>query len=92
VGADRLDRQVVCNLIETKTPLVLRDLPNGGQGWTVSYALFGRAGFTPAAVAEAARVGGCTRHPLRLHRRGDGRTGRRAMFDRHRAAAIPEAR
>lgn len=56
-GADRIDRQVVRDLIEAKAPLVLRDLPDGGQGWAVQYALFGRAGFTPAATAEAGRIG-----------------------------------
>jgi hypothetical protein len=33
-GADRVDRQIVRELIETKTPLVLKDLPSedaGGQ-------------------------------------------------------------
>jgi AAA+ ATPase superfamily predicted ATPase len=56
-GVDRLDRQVVRDLVETKAPLALRDLPDGGQGWTLHYALFGRGGFTPAARAEAARHG-----------------------------------
>ena len=67
-GADRLDRPVVRDLIATKTPLVLRDLPDGSQGWTVSYALFGRAGFTPAAVAEAAQVGALLVDAARLDR------------------------
>jgi AAA+ ATPase superfamily predicted ATPase len=67
-GAERLDRQVVRDLVETKTPLVLRDLPDGGQGWIVSYALFGRAGFTPAAVAEAALVGALLVDAERLDR------------------------
>jgi hypothetical protein len=59
---------VVRDLVETKTPLVLRDLPDGGQGWIVSYALFGRAGFTPAAVAEAALVGALLVDAERLDR------------------------
>ena len=67
-GADRLDRPVVRDLIATKTPLVLHDLPDGGQGWTVSYALFGRTGFTPAAVAEAAQVGALLVDAARLDR------------------------
>jgi hypothetical protein len=51
-GADRVDRQVVRELIQDKTPLVLKDLPEGGAGWKVHYALFGRSGFTPVAIAE----------------------------------------
>ncbi|MGC4098994.1 MAG: ATP-binding protein [Nitrospira sp.] len=51
-GMDHVDRQVARELIERKTPLVLRDLPDQGEGWHVHYALFARGGFTPAAVAE----------------------------------------
>lgn len=57
-GTDRVDRQVVRELIEHKTPLVLRDLPDLGEGWHVHYALFARSGFTPAAVAEMQQVQG----------------------------------
>jgi len=45
-------------LIEHKTPLVLRDLPDLGQNWHVHYALFARSGFTPAAVVEMQQVQG----------------------------------
>jgi hypothetical protein len=51
-GTDRVDRQVVRELIEVKTPLVLQELPDDGSGWKVHYALFGRKGFTPAAKTE----------------------------------------
>jgi hypothetical protein len=44
-----VDRQIVRDLIEGKTPLILRDLPNAGQGWTTTYACFARGGFTDAA-------------------------------------------
>ena len=64
-GADRVDRQVARELIERKTPLVLKDLPaksaglpGNGDAWKVHYALFGRSGFTPAAVTEMEKVGG----------------------------------
>ena len=57
-GVDRVDRPVVRELIEQKTPLVLKDLPEGGAGWKVHYALFGRSGFTPAAAAEMGKVAG----------------------------------
>ena len=57
-GTDRVDRQVVRELIETKTPLVLKDLPSEGAGWQVHYALFARSGFTTAAVDQLQKVGG----------------------------------
>ncbi len=50
-GTDAVDRTIVWDLIERKTPLLLRDLPNQGEGWDVHYALFTRAGVTPAAAA-----------------------------------------
>ena len=55
-GTDRVDRQVARELIEEKTPLVLKDLPEEGNGWKVHYALFGRSGFTPAAREEMGKV------------------------------------
>lgn len=51
-GMDRVDRQIVRDLIEQKGAKVKMDLPEQGEGWTISYALFARAGFTPAAAAE----------------------------------------
>ena len=51
-GAGRVDRQVVLDLIDGKTPLTLKELPNEGQGWKVHHALFARSGFTPAARSE----------------------------------------
>lgn len=57
-GADPVDRQVVRELIECKTPLVLRDLPDQGEGWKVHHALFARSGFTPAAIAEMQQAQG----------------------------------
>jgi hypothetical protein len=55
---DHVDRQVARELIERKTPLVLRDLPDQGEGWHVHYAIFARGGFTPAAVAEMQQLQG----------------------------------
>ncbi|PDW02269.1 ATP-binding protein [Candidatus Viridilinea mediisalina] len=55
--ADKLDRQVVRELIEQKTPRLLADLPNSGAGWSVSYAYFARSGFTSDAQHEAQRHG-----------------------------------
>ena len=48
-----MGRGVVRELVEVKTPLVLRDLPEAGDGWTVHYAFFARAGFTDAACSLA---------------------------------------
>jgi hypothetical protein len=50
---------VLRELVEAKTPRVLKDLPDGGQGWQVHHALFSRAGFTVAAQA-AAQAGAVT--------------------------------
>jgi AAA+ ATPase superfamily predicted ATPase len=55
-GNRSVDRAVITELIEKKTPRVLRSLPDKGDGWTVHYAFFGRSDFTAAAQAEAARV------------------------------------
>jgi AAA+ ATPase superfamily predicted ATPase len=56
-GDHPVDRSVVTELVERKTPRVLHSLPDKGEGWTSHYALFGRSEFTGAARAEAAEVG-----------------------------------
>jgi len=56
-GTDAVGRDVVRELIENKAPKVLKALPDAGEGWTVHYAFFARAGFTDAACAEAESVG-----------------------------------
>ncbi len=45
-------------LVEVKTPKVLKDMPDEGKGWQVQHALFARAGFSDAArtAAESAAV------------------------------------
>jgi len=48
-STEQVDRQIVRELIEGKTPLVLRDLPDHGRDWIVTYACFARGGFTDAA-------------------------------------------
>lgn len=57
-GTDPLAREVVNDLVEKKTPLLLRALLEEGRGWSAHYALFSRAGFTPAArsLAETHRA------------------------------------
>lgn len=57
-GTDDIDRQVARELIEQKTPLVLKQLPEEGAGWKIHYALFGRNGFTTAAKAEMDKLNG----------------------------------
>jgi AAA+ ATPase superfamily predicted ATPase len=56
-GADKVRRSVIRELVETKTPEVLKDLPGDGEEWKVYYAFFARAGFTDAACTEAEAVG-----------------------------------
>ncbi len=56
---DRIDRQVVYDLITAKTPKLLADMTDdeAGTEWKVSYAFFARQGFTPAATAEIDKAG-----------------------------------
>ena len=42
-------RRIVCELIETKTPKILKQLPEEGAGWQVHYAFFSRSGFSEKA-------------------------------------------
>jgi hypothetical protein len=46
------------DLIENKTPIVLKDTWDGKGDWKVHYALFARRGFTQAAKYEMQRYGG----------------------------------
>lgn len=57
---DRVDQEIVRDLIETKTPKVLADLVDDGSAdvWQVHYVVFARAGFTPAAQAMLTQRGG----------------------------------
>ncbi|MCC7163895.1 MAG: ATP-binding protein [Anaerolineae bacterium] len=52
-GKDVVSRETVVELIETKTPRVLRALPDAGKSWTVHFGFFSRGGLTPAALAVA---------------------------------------
>jgi uncharacterized protein len=58
-GTEAVNRQVIRELIEGKGPKVRQDLLDGEQ-WTIHYAVFSRAGFTEAAVAELAARQGLT--------------------------------
>ena len=57
-GTERVAREVLTELIEEKTPKVLKILPEAGAKWTVHHGLFSRAGFTPATqiLAEETNV------------------------------------
>jgi hypothetical protein len=57
-GLDKIDKQVVNELIQEKTPKVRRDLQDLGNDWKVHYAIFARSGFTSAARTEMNRVNG----------------------------------
>lgn len=48
-GTDRVDRQIVRDLLEITAPRVVQELPDAGAGWTVRYACFARRGLTEAA-------------------------------------------
>ena len=52
-GDRPLGRSVVSELVERKTPRVLANLPDGGEGWTIHYALFARSEFTEPARQSA---------------------------------------
>ncbi|MBM3272771.1 ATP-binding protein [Candidatus Kaiserbacteria bacterium] len=52
-GTDRIAREMIADLIDRKTPLALRTLPEEGKKWTAHWAFFSRAGLTPAAQALA---------------------------------------
>ncbi len=56
-GAGAVGQDVVRELIEVKTPKVLKALPGEGEGWRVHYAFFARAGFTAAARQQAGSHG-----------------------------------
>ncbi len=52
-------------LLGTSMPLVLTELPLGGQGWTVTHAIFACAGLSAAATQKLAAHQGLA---IDLHR------------------------
>jgi AAA+ ATPase superfamily predicted ATPase len=54
-GTGVVGRGLIRELIETKMPKVMADLPDRGERWAVHCAFFARAGFTEAARAEGER-------------------------------------
>jgi len=67
-GADSVGLAVVSDLVERKTPRLCKSLPNEGQGWTIHYVLFSRAGLTGPALAELKLHGGISVELGRLDR------------------------
>jgi len=57
-GLDKIDLQVARDLTGDKARLMLLDLPDMGQDWRVSFAIFGRQGFTTPACSEIQASGG----------------------------------
>jgi AAA+ ATPase superfamily predicted ATPase len=53
---DKVGQSVIKELVEKKTPKLLKTLPDEGAGWQVYYAFFARTGFTDAAQATATAV------------------------------------
>jgi hypothetical protein len=56
-GEQPINREIVRELIERKTPHLNRELADGNEQWQVHYAYFARSGFTNAARVEAQQVG-----------------------------------
>ncbi|MDJ0756600.1 MAG: ATP-binding protein [Ardenticatenaceae bacterium] len=56
-GTEPVSRQVVRDLIEVKSPQLRRDLSLGDQ-WAFHFAVFSRAGLTPAAFQTLQAAGG----------------------------------
>ena len=57
-GSERIDRQIVRDMIEKKAPKVIQGLPDSGAGWRMHYVIFSRGGVTPAALTELQRLDG----------------------------------
>lgn len=60
-GDRPVGRQIVAELVESKTPKLLQELPDKGEDWQVQHIFFGRHSFTDAARMEAGRNQAMTR-------------------------------
>jgi hypothetical protein len=49
---DVISREIIVDLVQNKSPLVLQDIWDGKRDWNVHYAVFARRGFTQAAKKE----------------------------------------
>lgn len=57
-GDKPVEKQVVEDLMTKKTPLLLKDIWDGGEAWRPHYVIFGRKGLTPAARTALENQGG----------------------------------
>ena len=57
-GQQAVKLEVIRELVEQKTSKLLRELPAEGREWRIYYAVFSRAGFTPAAAQALAAQNG----------------------------------
>lgn len=55
---DPVDRKIVRELIETKTPLLLADMKVTPADWRIRHVIFARSGATEAAQQELASHNG----------------------------------
>jgi hypothetical protein len=67
-GTDRVRPDTIRELIDNKMPLLLHDLPDGGEGWRTHHAFFSRAGFTQASRSLAQSAGALLVNLDRLER------------------------
>jgi AAA+ ATPase superfamily predicted ATPase len=67
-GLAPVEPQMIVELAEKKGPLLKRDLPDRGEGWTFHYAIFTRTGLSEAAQAELLPRGGLAIHLSHLER------------------------
>lgn len=52
-GKDVVPLETIADLIQTKTPHLLRALPDAGKKWAVHYAFFSRSRLTPSGITLA---------------------------------------
>jgi AAA+ ATPase superfamily predicted ATPase len=67
-GLAPVEPQLIVALTEKKAPLLKRDLPDKGEGWTFHYAIFTRTGLSEAAQAKLLPRGGLAIHLSHLER------------------------
>lgn len=70
-GQSSVSRQVVRELVERKTPRLIRELPEAGEGWSIHHVVFSRSGFTKAATVELEHHAGMAVDLRRLDRELD---------------------
>jgi hypothetical protein len=56
-GAAPVELSAVRKLLDRMGPRLLKELPEGGDGWLPSYVFFARGGFTDRAAQALAHAG-----------------------------------